>query len=145
MAHFNDFKIQLITSPAGTHEAMRCVEAAPSLSFLNLFARCNQMRRKCSDPWGDKVPWSFPWWGGKVGRELVLGVSVQAQHLPGLAWAFLPRGVCGRAPAAANVSSWAPKGYPGRSQPNPHASLCLGGAWGMTFEGEFLLDVSDGF
>lgn len=80
--------------------------------------------------------------GGEAGRELGLGVRGTLSIF--LACLGLPptRSV-GRAPAAAGISSWAPKQYPGRSQPK--SSLCLGGAWGMAFEGEFLLDVSDGF
>lgn len=33
---------------------------SPFQSFLNLFAWCNQMRRKCSESCGDEVPSGFP-------------------------------------------------------------------------------------
>lgn len=83
MAHFNDFKIQLITSPAGTPEARRCVEAALSLSILNLLARCNQMRRKCGDPGVTKFPEVSHGWG-RSRNGAGAGCEGHTQHLPGL-------------------------------------------------------------
>lgn len=62
MAHFNDFKIQCVTSLLGAPMAMKYLEAALSSSFLNPFARCNQMRRQCREPWGDEVPLGFHGW-----------------------------------------------------------------------------------
>lgn len=143
MAHFNDFKIQCITSPLGTPMAMKCVEAALSQSFLNPFGKCNQMQRNCSEPRGDDVPLGFPQSGGEVGRKLMLCVSVQAQG--SLASIFLLHGVCGKAPTAPNIASWAPKQYQRRSQLKPHASLCLVDAWGMIYGQKTLLKVSDDF